>query len=73
MLRIAFDHDCEELLGNKLLAIIDNNRPLPSLKALQERYLGKQHIPAIPERQHALTGYDYLLQGHWYQSEAGHA
>jgi hypothetical protein len=55
------------------LAVIDNNRPLPSLKALQERYLGKQHIPAIPERQHELAGYDHLLQGHWYQPEVGRA
>jgi hypothetical protein len=73
VLRIAMDNDCEESLGCKLIARVDNNRPLPSLKALQERYLGKQHIPAIPARQHELAGYDYLLQGHWYQPEAGHA
>jgi hypothetical protein len=73
VLRIAMDHDCEERLGNELLATIDNHRPLPSLKALQGRYLGKQPIPAIPGRQHELAGYDHLLQGHWYQPEVGHA
>lgn len=73
VLRIAMDHDCEERLGSELLATIDNNRPLPSLKALQERYLGDKHIPAIPERQHELAGYDRLPQGRWCQPEVGHA
>jgi hypothetical protein len=73
VLRIAMDHQCEERLGHELLATIDNYQPLPSLKVLQARYLGKQRIPAIPERQHELAGYDHLLQGHWYQPERGHA
>ena len=37
VLRIAMDHDCEERLGNELLALVDNNKPLPTLKTLQER------------------------------------
>lgn len=73
VLRIAMDHDCEERLGSELLATVDNNQPLPTLKALQERYLGKQPVPSIPARQHDLGGYDHLLQGNWYQLETGHA
>jgi hypothetical protein len=72
-LRIAMDQDCEERLGNELLACVDNNKPLPSLKALQERYLGHRPVPTIPERQQDLAGYDRLLQGHWYRTEASHA
>jgi hypothetical protein len=74
VLRIAMDHNCEERLGHELLADVDNNRPLPPLKALQERHLGKQPVPAIPARQHDLAGYDHLLQGNWHLAEvAGHA
>lgn len=73
ILRMAMDHDCEERLGNDLLAIVDNNQPLPSLKALQERYLGQQPVPALPARQQDLASYDNLLQGNWYRAEAGHA
>ena len=68
------DHDCEERLGNELLASVDNNKPLPPLKALQEGYLGKQAVPVIPLRQQDLASYDHLLQGHWHRTEAvGHA
>ena len=70
VLRIAMDHDCEERLGNELLALVDNNKPLPTLKALQERYLGKQPVPIIPARQQDLASYDHLLQGNWYLTEA---
>jgi hypothetical protein len=70
VLRIAMDHDCEERLGNELLALVDNNQPLPSLKALQARYLGKQPVPIIPTRQQDLASYDHLLQGNWYVTEA---
>jgi transposase InsO family protein len=73
VLRIAKDYNCEERLGNGLLAGVDSNRPLPSLKVLQERYLGHEPVPSIPERQQDLAGYDGLLQGHWYHTEAGHA
>ncbi|WP_262967181.1 IS21 family transposase [Methylobacter psychrophilus] len=74
VLRIAMDHDCEERLGNELIALIDNNKPLPTLKVLQERYLGKQTVPTIPARQHDLNSYDQLLQGSWHRMEAvGHA
>jgi transposase InsO family protein len=74
VLRIAMDHDCEERLGNELLASVDNNKPLPTLKSLQERYLGKQPVPIIPARQQDLAGYDHLLQGSWHLSEVvGHA
>ena len=71
VLRIAMDHDCEERLGSRLLAIIDNNKRLPTLKALQEGYLGKQPVPISPERQHDLASYDHLLQGNWHLTEAG--
>jgi len=74
VLRIAMDHDCEERLGNELIALIDNNKRLPTLKVLQERYLGKQTVPTIPARQHDLNSYDQLLQGSWHRMEAvGHA
>jgi len=70
VLRIAMDHDCEERLGNELLASVDNNKPLPPLKALQERYLGKQPVPAIPARQQDLASYDHLLPGNRHRTEA---
>ena len=44
ILRLAMDHDCEERLGNELLVRIDNNKPLPPLKALQDRYLGNSSV-----------------------------
>jgi transposase InsO family protein len=74
VLRIAMDHDCEERLGNELLVLVDNNKPLPTLKALQERYLGTKPVPMIPARQQDLASYDHLLQGNWHLTEAvGHA
>jgi hypothetical protein len=73
VLRIAMDYTCEERLGNELLATIKNHQPLPSLKALQERYLGTRPIPTIPARQQDLASYDHLLQGHWYHTEMPHA
>lgn len=74
VLRIAMDHDCEEHLGNELLALVDNKKPLPTLKALQERYLGNKPVPMIPTRQQDLASYDHLLQGNWHLTEAvGHA
>jgi len=74
VLRIAMDQDCEERLGNELLALVDNNQPLPTLKALQARYLGKQPVPIIPTRQQDLASYDHLLQDNWHLTEAvGHA
>jgi len=55
-------------------SIVDNNKPLPTLKALQERYLGNKPVPIIPARQQDLASYDHLLQGNWYLTEAvGHA
>ena len=74
MLRIAMDHDCEEALGNELVAKVDNKKPLPLLKVLQERYLGKKSVPIIPTRQQDLASYDRLLPGNWHRTEAvGHA
>ena len=74
VLRIAMDHDCEERLGNELLATIDNKKPLPTLKALQDRYLGNKSVPIIPARQQDLASYDHLLPGNWHRAEAvGHA
>ena len=74
MLRIAMDHNCEERLGNELLALVDNKKPLPSLKALQERYLGATAVPVILARQQDLASYDNLLPGNWHRQEAvGHA
>jgi hypothetical protein len=70
VLRLAMDHDCEERLGNELLVLVNNNQSLPPLKALQARYLGKQPVPIIPTRQQDLAGYDHLLQGNWYVTEA---
>lgn len=74
VLRIAMDHDCEERLGNELAALVDQHQPLPNLKALQDRYLGKQPAPTIPARQQDLASYDRLLPGNWHRAEAvGHA
>lgn len=70
ILRMAMEHDCEERLGDELLAIVENNQPLPTLKALQARYLGQQPVPMIPARQQDLASYDRLLQGHWHRTEA---
>jgi hypothetical protein len=74
VLRIAMDHDCEERLGNELLALVDNNKPLLPLKTLQDRYLGDKPVPIIPARQQDLASYDHLLPGNWHRAEAvGHA
>lgn len=73
VLRLAKDHDCEERLGDELVARIDNNQSLPTLKALQDRYLGQQPVPTIPVRQQELASYDHLLKEHWYHPEAGYA
>ncbi len=73
VLRIAKDHHCEEALGNELLADINHHKPLPTLKTLQERYLGNKPIPSIPERQQDLAGYDQLLKGGWCNAEVCHA
>lgn len=74
VLRIAMDHDCEERLGTELLAQVDNNQPLPTLKALPERYLGTKPVPLIPARQQDLASYDHLLHGNWHLTEVvGHA
>ena len=70
VLRLAMDHDCEQRLGNELLAVVDNHQALPSLKALQERYLGTTQVPMIPARQQDLASYDHLLQGNWHLAEA---
>jgi hypothetical protein len=69
VLRIASDHDCEERLGDELFALVRNNKLLPTLKVLQERYLGNQSVPVIPEQQQDLASYDHLLQGSWYLRE----
>jgi transposase InsO family protein len=74
VLRIASDYDCEERLGNELLALVDNKKPLPTLKALQDCYLGNKPVPVIPARQQDLASYDRLLPGNWHRTEAvGHA
>ncbi|MFI3190649.1 MAG: hypothetical protein QX190_13960 [Methylococcales bacterium] len=70
---VAKDYHCEERLGNALVARIDNNQPLPPLNVLQERYLGHNPRSHHPARQHDLTSYDHLLQGHWYPMEVSHA
>jgi transposase InsO family protein len=71
VLRIAMDYDCEERLGDELLAIASNQQALPTLKALQARYLKAKPVPAIPARQQDLMSYDLLLQGLW-STEACH-
>ena len=72
VLRMAMDYHCEQRLGDELLATITDAKLLPSLKALQERYLGNKSIPDIPERQQDLASYDYLLQGSWHNLEVSH-
>jgi hypothetical protein len=70
VLRIAADYGCEERLGAELLAVIAHHKTLPTLKILQERYLGRKPVPDIPVRQQDLAGYDLLLQGRWVNGEA---
>lgn len=70
VLRIAYDHDCEQSLATTLLADARRSE-LPELDAVQARYRPKKATPAIPIRQHAAVDYDRLLEGQWAQ-EAGH-
>jgi hypothetical protein len=70
ILRIAMDHDCEECLGNELLALVVNKKPLTSLKALQDRYLGNKSAPVIPARQQNFGNFDRLLPGNWRRTKA---
>lgn len=64
VLRIAADHQCERELGQTLLLQAQADA-LPSLKALQERYLKKQDHPALLTTQHDIADYDKLLSGCW--------
>lgn len=69
VLRIAADYDCEERLATELFVFLNNHKPLPTLKVLQERYLGDKPVPIIPERQQDLASYDHLLHGGWHVRE----
>ena len=62
--RIACDYDVESTLALELLATAQASR-LPSLKALQTRFLDQQKAPVIALRQHSADSYDELLTGHW--------
>ncbi len=69
VLRIAHEKDCQELLVRELLADAERFE-LPTLEALQERYLPRSKAPPIPVRQHAVLDYDALLEGQWAAQEA---
>lgn len=68
VLRIAYDYDCEGVLGNELRDKSDRGA-LPSLKTLQSRYIGKVKTPDIPVRQHTVADYDALLNNAWSERE----
>jgi hypothetical protein len=66
VLRIAMEQDCETALGLELVAKLEQQQALPSLKTLQSRYLGLQAVPILVERQHPLSEYDDdYLSGQW--------
>lgn len=71
VLRIAHENDCESLLAGKLLLEAEQSQ-LPELDRLQDRYLPRTNVPAIPVRQHAVIDYDALLEGQWATLEASH-
>ena len=71
VLRIACDHDVESTLALELLRKAQTTR-LPSLKALQARFLDQQKAPVIPLRQHSANSYDELLTGLWQQHTCTH-
>jgi transposase InsO family protein len=64
VLRLAYDYDCEGLLGMELLQEAQRTA-LPDLKTLQARYLQHTSPPDIPIRQHTIDEYDQLLTGQW--------
>ena len=64
VLRLAYDYDCESLLGMELLQEA-RRTALPDLKTLQARYLQHTSPPDIPIRQHTIDEYDQLLTGQW--------
>jgi transposase InsO family protein len=64
VLRLAYDYDCESLLGMELLQEA-RRTALPDLKTLQARYLQHTPPPDIPIRQHTIDEYDQLLTGQW--------
>jgi len=64
VLRIAYDNDCEGVLGHQLRCDAEQSA-LPNLKQLQARFLPTSSAPDIPVRQHLAADYDQLLNCGW--------
>lgn len=73
VLRIAYDYDCEGVLGDELTQHAARHGALPALKTLQERHIPDGlNPPDIPLRQHGLADYDALLSNDWTPREVCH-
>lgn len=64
VLRFAYDYDCESVLAAELL----QPETLPTLEALQKRFIRSKSAPDIPPRQPAVESYDHLLSGQWVET-----
>jgi transposase len=61
VLRLAYDYDCEGLLGQELLQSALAGH-LPSHQQLQARFLPRHRCRHSAPEQHSLSGYDQLLR-----------
>ncbi len=60
LLHLATVHDCEKELGDTVMSLIANNKPL-SLPALQQQFAKEQQqVPLIEVNQHSLGSYSEL-------------
>lgn len=62
VLRLAYDYDCEGVLGAELLHAGERDS-LPTRQQLQARFLPRQPHRHSTAPQHCLSGYDRLLKG----------
>ncbi len=71
VLRIAYDYNCEGALSHQLHNEA-KQKPLPTLKQLQDRFLPTNSAPDIPVRQHQAADYDQLLSYSWKTQKVCH-
>lgn len=64
VLRIAYDYDCEGVLGNQLQQQAQDGE-LPELQSIQSQYIPRVDTPDIPVRQHKPSDYNELLKEQW--------
>lgn len=60
VLWLAYEYDCEQTLGEELLAEARLER-FASIKTIQERFFEPQQQPELHAKQHSLQSYDALL------------